>query len=373
MRVKVGLSEQYRRAEEERRRQQFVADGTPIAALEYSVTLEAPVADLTPESREALLLARYGGELVVPTAGQSTTPFQADAIPSTPAEWDAMLAAYAAAHAAGEAAHDLWCLERDRIRAQHQAEDVRRHENNKRSRQREEAAKAQREQERADWIEAHGSDHLRAAVAAGYDCQRQYASERAALEHPGYEVDFNDQARWKSRSCPSEDALAEELRVRAHEEATAEVVWLTRAPQSVPVDGWEEDWQEREAVVISGWLGKYDLIRTEFAPADDPSDCAELPGGYQRLGRTLRHSDAVMLLEGHTDQRELVAQHTLMSGPLPEGCPETGPIPADMQQEMSETGTEGVWFSRTFPSVAAAEEFAAGRPALSARRSRQGG
>lgn len=114
------------------------------------------------------------------------------------------------------------------------------------------AEKAQRETEKAAWIAEHGSEHLRQAFAAGYNSQRRYVQERAALEYPGYAIDFDDNAGWKARSFPSEAALAEALRVKG------EVVWLTSGVERS--EEWEE-FTEREAVVITGYLGKYDLIK----------------------------------------------------------------------------------------------------------------
>lgn len=111
----------------------------------------------------------------------------------------------------------------------------------------------QREAERAAWIAEHGSPALRRRAAAGYDCQRRYVFERAALEYPGFLVDYADNAAWKSRSDPSDAALDEAERVGGR------VVWLTRLPR---VDEEEDEYfGETEAVVVEGFLGKYDLIK----------------------------------------------------------------------------------------------------------------
>lgn len=121
---------------------------------------------------------------------------------------------------------------------------------------------------KTSWIAAHGNDHLRRAHAAGYDCQRMYVAERAAMEFPGFAVDFDNRADWRDRSCPSEDAL--DICDKVGEEAQArgceppEVVWLTlswEAPAEAGYDEPEDDFEPCEAVVISGFLGKYDLIR----------------------------------------------------------------------------------------------------------------
>lgn len=121
---------------------------------------------------------------------------------------------------------------------------------------RKEAERAQHEQERAAWVMQHGSAHLRKCLDGGYDCQRLYAVERAAIEHPGYTLDYNDTARWKDRSGPSEAALDEAARVGGI------VVWLTAEPSSaIGNEDWSEDLGPCEAVVIRGYLGKYDLVR----------------------------------------------------------------------------------------------------------------
>lgn len=130
-------------------------------------------------------------------------------------------------------------------------------EERRRDQERREAEKQQRLEERRAWIAEHGSAYLRKCEHAGYDCQRRYVLERAALEFPGYVVDFDDNARWKDRSGPSEAALDEAARVGGI------VVWLTRSPVD---DGNPEEYQagwddEREAVVIRQYLGRYDLIK----------------------------------------------------------------------------------------------------------------
>lgn len=112
-------------------------------------------------------------------------------------------------------------------------------------------AKAGREREKAAWIDSHGSEHLRRAFKRGHDCLRLYATERAALEHPGFFVDFDDDLKWKSRACPSTGALDLADAVEG-----SEIVWLTR---------WfgedEDDFDGAEGLLVRGFLGKYDLAR----------------------------------------------------------------------------------------------------------------
>lgn len=118
--------------------------------------------------------------------------------------------------------------------------------------------KARRAEEKAAWIADHGSDYLRRAHSAGYDCQRLYVTERAANDAPGFVVDFADQARWKSRACPSVAALDLLDRATGYNVGQCEIVWLMAGPADA-TDTWDEP-QEREAVVIRGYLGKYDLV-----------------------------------------------------------------------------------------------------------------
>jgi len=120
-----------------------------------------------------------------------------------------------------------------------------------------------REAEKRAWIEAHGSEYLRrACLKGGYDCQRRYIIERAAMEAPGYTVDFDDAAAWRSRSCPSAAALDEEDAARALGLGEPEIVWLTNPPKDSHDD--DDDYFEFspcEAVAIRGYLGKYDLVK----------------------------------------------------------------------------------------------------------------
>lgn len=123
----------------------------------------------------------------------------------------------------------------------------------------ERAERARRAAEKSAWVAEHGSDFIKKAVAAGYDCQRRYVTERAALELPGFTVDFDDRADWRSRSCPSADALDRALALReAGHDAT--VVWLTTPPSDPTSDGYDVDDEPREAIVVAAYLGHYTLV-----------------------------------------------------------------------------------------------------------------
>jgi len=129
---------------------------------------------------------------------------------------------------------------------------------------REKAEKDRREAEKTEWIATHGSDYLRRALALGYDCQRRYVTERAEHELSGFAVDFDDLAQWKSRSCPSEESL-ELVEALIKADHDAKCVWLTNSTVKPEWDDDEDDYREGfepcEAVVIQGYIGKYDLVK----------------------------------------------------------------------------------------------------------------
>jgi hypothetical protein len=111
------------------------------------------------------------------------------------------------------------------------------------------AAKAEKAANKSSWIEDHGSDHLKRAHKADFDCHRKYIQERADLEYPGFNVDWKDNARWESIACPSVESLDF---LDLHPDA--EAVWLKYGIDSGDV--------QCEALVVRGYLGsKYDLVR----------------------------------------------------------------------------------------------------------------
>lgn len=145
--------------------------------------------------------------------------------------------------------------ERERKRLQHEDEIAKRE-------QQEAEEKARLEEEKKAWIAEHGSDYLKRATKLDYNCQRQYIKERVALEYPDYTVDFDEQAEWKDRACPSLTALYEvEKLIEAG--VKAEVVWLTEpiGPANAGDDYYEYDWVSCEAIVITEYLGRYILVK----------------------------------------------------------------------------------------------------------------
>ena len=138
----------------------------------------------------------------------------------------------------------------DAALARYDAMQTRLKADQERREQAERDAKTQRQIERNAWIAQHGSAYLKKCADMGYDCQKAYVHERAALEHPAYVLDYNDDARWKDRAGPREAALDEAARVGG------QIVWLTYLNDA------DDFFEPCEAVVIRSYLGKYDLIRT---------------------------------------------------------------------------------------------------------------
>ncbi len=131
-----------------------------------------------------------------------------------------------------------------------------------------ELRKERAEAEKRAWIEAHGSEHLKRAFGKGYDCQRLYVVERAAIEASGFTVDYNDSAEWKARACPSSEGLDAEDAAHAIAEALGlgepETVWLTAGPEDRTAReeyDEEEPFEACEAIVLRKYLGKYDLVK----------------------------------------------------------------------------------------------------------------
>ena len=119
-----------------------------------------------------------------------------------------------------------WRLREERRRRE--AEENQRAREQRERRNAEEAAKrAEKERQKAAWIEEHGSSRLKRAFKLGYKCHRMYIIERCAKELPGFIVDFDDDCAWDERKCPSEEALdlVEQLMEKGYD---ASVVWLTK-------------------------------------------------------------------------------------------------------------------------------------------------
>ena len=112
------------------------------------------------------------------------------------------------------------------------------------------------EKEKRSWILELGSEFLKKACwDNNYNCQRRYVTERAAIEFPGFIVDFDDILNYTERSCPSELALDESIAInKSHNDYNSRVVWI----KSIEDDYYFE---ECEGIVIEGYLDKYTLYK----------------------------------------------------------------------------------------------------------------
>ena len=135
------------------------------------------------------------------------------------------------------------------------AEDKARYLAKEEREKKEDEAKEARNTEKLRWIEENGSAHLKKAIGGGFDCHRQYLTERAEIEFPGFVFDWNDNALWGDCACPTMEAL-ELLDILPDK---CDVVWLKRRHD---YDYEYDDCDECEVIVFCKYLGsKYDLIK----------------------------------------------------------------------------------------------------------------
>lgn len=108
-----------------------------------------------------------------------------------------------------------------------------------------EIAREKREHQTTTWVETHGSERLKLALAGGYKCNSLYLRERIALElGEGWVVDTGDKAEVEERCAPSLGAL---LIVKGLPQGYAgQVVWLATSSQ---MD--DEDREPCEAVEVT--------------------------------------------------------------------------------------------------------------------------
>jgi hypothetical protein len=143
------------------------------------------------------------------------------------------------------------------------------------------------------WIEANGTNRLKAACARGYKVTGSYARARVREEIPGAWVDTSGRALYRERVDPSSEALeledAFETFAKFQDlELRTRIVWLVEPPtglaelyedldfdeEAFSGGGWE--FERQEAILISGYLGRYEAFlmvdHSARAPLDEEGD-----------------------------------------------------------------------------------------------------
>jgi hypothetical protein len=150
------------------------------------------------------------------------------------------------------------------IQKQKEAKAIREEEEKRLKEER--AAKEQSEKEgraieKSNWINKYGSQYLKDCLELGQYAHKEYILERAKFEFPEFEIDYNNDANWEQKYSPSQTALdmLKELRKTCK---LCDVVWLTRDVYGKRIYDKDENPSGHEAIAISGFLGKYDLIKT---------------------------------------------------------------------------------------------------------------
>jgi hypothetical protein len=120
------------------------------------------------------------------------------------------------------------------------------------------------------WVAENGSPRLRAAVEGGYRSNTTYAIERAASELPGFWIDTAGDIEWGQRTDPSIEALdlvqaVQERAIRPlNLHLDPRIIWLTEAPraldQYLEEKEEEEGFEPQEAILVEGYLGRYDAV-----------------------------------------------------------------------------------------------------------------
>lgn len=117
--------------------------------------------------------------------------------------------------------------------------------------------KLKEKEEDENWIRNKGSKYLNQCLDLGYNCKRKYMEERVEKEFPQFEVDFDDNAGWRTRVSPSQEAL-DEVSYWIEKGFEARIVWLTASIHGDYHD-YSTDFEPREAVTIK--FKGYDLIK----------------------------------------------------------------------------------------------------------------
>lgn len=153
--------------------------------------------------------------------------------------------------------YSAWEKMRAEVEAQEEKEEEEREQEREKERAEAEVEKAAKELGRLDWINKNGSDYLKMAVGLGYNCQRRYVEERSEIELEDFAVDFDDEIKYRSRSCPGYEALIETKNL-IEKGFDAKIIWLTKGTKADDDYG---DFEECEAILIENYLEKYDCVK----------------------------------------------------------------------------------------------------------------
>lgn len=129
-----------------------------------------------------------------------------------------------------------------------------------------EAREAEAEAEKLAWIELYGSERLKLAIKHKHPIDRIYAIERASSEHPGWDIDFYDDAEWDDRTNPTLGELQALEEAIKRTDLVVRLVWLKAPGRNTPRDDRYYDYDNEEfdpcpALIMRRFLGKYDLIK----------------------------------------------------------------------------------------------------------------
>jgi hypothetical protein len=121
--------------------------------------------------------------------------------------------------------------------------------------------------ETSKWIEAHGSERLKTGYDAGYDMQKLYITERANQDYPGYQMIDGGSALGDRTDSPTLEALHLESSLELQPDMKSSINTINRAY----LPGGPSHYQTAEAIVLTGYLGEYNLaLIVEPAPTTDP-------------------------------------------------------------------------------------------------------
>lgn len=147
------------------------------------------------------------------------------------------------------------------------------------------------EAEMGRWIPAHGSVRLKLARDRGYKIVSTYAKERGREELPECWIDTADRAQYRERVDPTIRALKVETSFRQwldQKELDLQtwIIWLVQPPsamleyrESLEESLFIPEFEQQEALIIKGFLGKYDAFLLvdidERVPRDSVDDAEE--------------------------------------------------------------------------------------------------